>query len=1006
LERVAEGSDRHGKEIGDELKENVFSALQELGEGFLAYMRADAKATDEWRGQNAPKLSREKFLTSDVLLEDIYHESLSLMYRLLFLFYAESRELLPLDNELYQTYSLESIRDEVHSVQDDPDPRRFFAKGNTDLWKRLKELFGFLDKGWGKVIPAYNGGLFDPEKHAFLEKFAVGVYHLARAIDLLSRTKPRVGQSRGEGRKKVTYRDLDVRHLGSIYEGILEYTAFIAEQEYIILRQGSGPGATEEYKTLAALDRTEKAQLTAWEEAVEENPDTPRLPRGCKISGRVEMGRYYLVFGGRESKRKSSGSYYTPDYVVQYLVENTLGPLVRGECRPLPDRITEEPKAPGWKNEPQKTGPLNSAELLALKVLDPAMGSGHFLVAATEYLARAYRDARLREGQMTQETTADQDFVRCKRLVGERCVYGLDANPMAVELAKLSMWLFTMDPGRPLSFLDHNLRCGDALVNARLADLAAMPGFDRSGRIKLTNQKPGINLFESTFRSRVSLMVSDLLRILDRETLTTADIRDKKTLDAAVQDARQPFLNIVTTWMGTFFGHEARDYLSLLSNIDAALTYTVPSLPKRVTSWELEFPALFFDGQGNAKEDAGFDAILANPPYVFARETLSEEEKIWYAYRFGRTTKDKPNLYVSFLDLAVELTKKMARIGFIIPNSVLAVESTEPLRELLLKRAPPARCVVCLYPVFEGVVVEPVVLCLAKGGESTVCECKVQLSEKQFGEQPYPVSTDRWSRLPGKPFAVFTPEPVAKVLESLARISVPLSTVTSVKAALQAYEAGKGVPPQTAQDVRDHVFDRTHKDSPSTQKYLEGSDVRRYQISWGGAWLRYGPWLSQPRELATFSDPRVLVREVTGRFPKMLMAAPVEDLYLNNKSIVNVVCNVNRDYDPYVITGILNSKLGSFIFKHSGVKANRGLFPKVVIGDLQQFPVPANPSVDLLGRIQKAVRELCAEVTRKSKEDPGLQEKLDRLIYSLYGLTSDDLEVVESEVEVSVHAAD
>ena len=91
--------------------------MQELGEGFLAYMRANPKATDEWRDRKAPNLSRENFLTSDILLEDIYHESLSLMYRLLFLFYAESRELLPLDNEIYQSYSLESLVDDVFSFR-------------------------------------------------------------------------------------------------------------------------------------------------------------------------------------------------------------------------------------------------------------------------------------------------------------------------------------------------------------------------------------------------------------------------------------------------------------------------------------------------------------------------------------------------------------------------------------------------------------------------------------------------------------------------------------------------------------------------------------------------------------------------------------------------------------------------------------------------------------------------------------------------------------------------
>jgi hypothetical protein len=548
LDRVADGSDRHGKEIGQELKNNVFSALQELGEGFLAYMRANPKVTDRWRASKAPNLSREKFLTSDTLLGDIYHESLSLMYRLLFLFYAESRELLPLDNDAYrESYSLESIRDEVRSVQDDPDTKRFFAAGNTTLWQRLAELFKLLDSGWGTIIPPYNGGLFDPEKHEFLETFAVGDLYLGRAIDLLSRTKPRVGQSKGEGRKKVTYRDLDVRHLGSIYEGILEYTAHIADQDYVVISQGSGAAATAEYVAVAELDQEQKAQFAAWREAVEENPDNPKLPRGCKIEDRVEKTQYYLVFGGRESKRKSSGSYYTPDYIVQYMAEDTLGPLVRGECRPRPEAPTAELKAIGWEEDVPNTGSLSSEEILALRVLDPAMGSGHFLVAATEYLARAYREARLLEGAIPDESRADQEFIRYKRIIAERCIYGVDVNLMAVELAKLSMWLFTMDPGRPLSFLDHHLKCGNSIVGAWIEELGQLPQATSCGT-RAPRDRRQANLFARQLYSALPVMISDIFKITTKETTTTQDIKDKKTLDRIVDSLKTPFRNIADYW--------------------------------------------------------------------------------------------------------------------------------------------------------------------------------------------------------------------------------------------------------------------------------------------------------------------------------------------------------------------------------------------------------------------------------------------------------------------------
>jgi hypothetical protein len=391
LERALRESEEHGAEISKQLKNNVFEALEELGEGFLAYARSNDDALEAWRQHRASSLSSEEFLKSDELLTDIYHESLSLMYRLLFLFYAEGRDLLPMEDQTYRdSYSLESIRDEIKTTHDDPDKaRNFFSRSTSDLWTRLSELFSLVNGAKAELVPAYNGGLFDQELHAFLDRFRVNDYRLARAIDLLSRTQP--GALKGQGRKKVTYRDLDIRHLGSIYEGILEYHAEIADQEKVIVRRGTGGKAAEDYVAPSDLTADEKKHLQTYRDAVKEDEDNPSVPQGGKVTGLVEPGEYYLIYGGRESKRKSSGSYYTPDYIVQYIVENTLGPLVRGECRLKPAPIPELLKGkPGFEEEPNKIDSLTSDEILDLKVLDPAMGSAHFLVAATEYLARAY----------------------------------------------------------------------------------------------------------------------------------------------------------------------------------------------------------------------------------------------------------------------------------------------------------------------------------------------------------------------------------------------------------------------------------------------------------------------------------------------------------------------------------------------------------------------------------------------------------------------------------------
>lgn len=690
LERALRESEEHGAEISKQLKNNVFEALEELGEGFLAYAHSNDDVLEAWRRQRAPSLSREEFLKSDELLTDIYHESLSLMYRLLFLFYAEGRDLLPMEDEAYRdSYSLESIRDEIKTTHDDPDKaRNFFSRSTSELWTRLSELFRLVNGAKPELVPAYNGGLFDPELHPFLERFRVNDYRLARAIDLLSRTRP--GALKGQGRKKVTYRDLDIRHLGSIYEGILEYHAEIADQEKVIVKRGTGGKAAEEYVAPSELTADEKKHLKTYRDAVKEDEENPSVPRGCKVTGLVEPGEYYLIYGGRESKRKSSGSYYTPDYIVQYIVDNTLSPLVRGECRPKPAPIPELLKGtPGFDEEPDHGRPLESDEILELKVLDPAMGSGHFLVAATEYLARAYAAACIREGKDKDGVMSEDEFVRYKRMIAERCIYGVDINPMAVELAKLSMWLFSMDKGRPLSFLNHHLKTGNALIGARIKDLGQPPDLDAKGKPKKSRRKDKQtgNLFEVSFRKKVPLMVRDLFGIMKQETLTSDDIQVKKTLDQTVEDVRQPFRNVADIWLGLHFGEEADDYNNLLLNVEQARGRTsYAAKVHQFFNWELEFPEVFFDQQSNLRVNPGFDAVLGNPPYVSNTDMhgrgLQQAISFWNG-SLKSAVSGNYNLCVVFVETAMNLLSRNGLLGLILPNSIAGAEFGEAMRNQL-----------------------------------------------------------------------------------------------------------------------------------------------------------------------------------------------------------------------------------------------------------------------------------------------------------------------------------
>lgn len=834
LERVLAESKRHGAELGAELKQNVFTALEHLGEGFRYYLETHPDEREALRKKIAPNVAAADFLTSEPLLEKIYEGSLALMYRLLFLFYAESRDLLPMDQDLYrEEYSLESMRDEVAARQDSPNETERFVKGGHDLYERLKELFALVNGSAPSLVPAFNGGLFDPKNYWLLERCEIGDYFLAEAINLLSRTQ----LPWRTGLVKVTYRDLSVRHLGEIYEGILEYHAHIADEELVIVQRGSGSNKYEAYVELSELKKKERKYYHEW---LDWKQGEGTLSRWNKVRGRKLPGNYFLVSGGRESKRKSSGSYYTPDYIVQYMVENTLGPLVQGDNR----------------EGELKDVPLTSDEILDLKVLDPAMGSGHFLVAALEYLARAYWEALNREGKDEDGVMSDEEYTTCKRRVAERCIYGVDLNPLAVELAKLSIWLTTMDPQRPLSFLNHHLKCGNSLLGAWVKDLGALPR---------SKTKPGqYNLFEHHFKARVPLMVKDVFGIMERETLSTDDIQAKKALDQAVAATKAPFVNIADAWVAMYFGGEARDYDALLTDPDkASERESEASKQHRFFHWELEFPEVWYEKGGERRVAGGFDAVLANPPYglVHQRDTL---DYLNAKYSVAEYQLDN---YQLFWEMSESAVRQGALCCLITPSAWTMNEKSSLVRDMLLSRNSAYLLTNCSSSTFDNVTLEPLIALIRKKPptEGSLTNVVIAPHDNNFSfADTYEVSQTYLSEGPVANY--FFDNDDFDFMESIRDSLVRVDDYFDVTVGVKPYQTGKGKPKQTSSDVKNRIYDVSGPVDSSCRLYVRGSDFRRF--CWNDdaekRWIRYGSWLAEPRNQDVFDSKKKIIIRQTG----------------------------------------------------------------------------------------------------------------------------------------------
>jgi len=649
LDRTLQGSFDYATDIGDSLKDNVYWAMKRIAEGFT-------ERSSNQLNKNDP-----------TTLVRVQNNTMILLYRFLFLLYAEGKGLLDLNDQHYQHYySFHRTKHAIADVQDGRVDHRYDTN-KTALLNEIKDLFNLVNRGSVALgiskeemcyVPAYNGGLFDPEKHPDLEKWEIGDRYLADAIDLLSRSKLKDGH-----RDFVDYSTLEIRHLGSIYEGLLEYKLKVAESDLVVNDGG--------WVTLDAYNANRK-QKKAFADFDQNN--------------RVSDGHLYLATD--KGERKSTGSYYTPDYIVNYIVKNTIGPIVEEK----------------WREAQEQNASYIDATL-SINVLDPAMGSGHFLIGAVDFLSQKLLEAVQKDfgaGKVADTAPYTNDWAR--RDVVSHCIYGVDLNELAVELAKVGLWLTTISRDKPLSFLDHRLKQGNSLIGARLTNLRYHPGTEP----KETSQSELPTSISPRFIGHILSKIAELDAIEDNrledikrkkkefeEFKQLPEYRKSKAL-ANVYLASY-FGNIITPTEATQFkkakssekfyqdlvweiaGEKESDWREK-TNYEWFRQAEQIAQEKSFFHWELEFPEIFFDA-GKLQENPGWDAIIGNPPYV-RQETLDPEFKN-YLKQFFESYSGVADLYVYFIERSDRLLHQSGYFGVICSNKFMKANYGKNIREFI-----------------------------------------------------------------------------------------------------------------------------------------------------------------------------------------------------------------------------------------------------------------------------------------------------------------------------------
>lgn len=656
LPAILVNSRKYQNTVSTKLAEQVLAALYELMRGFQS-------ANDVRKGE----------LLRDVLAGDpnqVYSGLLRVLMRLVFVLYAEDRDLLSSDPIYSNNYSVTGLSDRLRE-----DAGRFpdTMDSRFGAWSQLLTLFRLVYDGGQHgtfKLPGRKGYLFDPDRYPFLEgrtaddppdepapvpRISDGVvYRVLRNLLIL------------EG-ERLSYRTLDVEQIGSVYETMMGFNLEVAQGQSIAIKPTKSHGAPATINLDELLETPAKNRAKWIKEQTDqkitgqalkdlkaaESIDDLLTALNKKIAKKVTPGivpQGAIVLQPSDERRRS-GSHYTPRSLTKPIVETTLQPILKQLIEPpqeetegqktLLDGKVRKTKAQVLKSErdeeaaklAQGKGSPHPRQILNLKVCDPAMGSGAFLVETCRQLGDELVAAWHAHECVPTDIPPDEDeILYARRLVAQRCLYGVDKNPMAVDLSKLSLWLVTLAKEHPFTFLDHSLRHGDSLVGLTAEQIA---GF--TWDVKPAKKKRGEGItFLSNIQSRLEQSTDYRKKILDARE--DAPYRDQEQRMALSEEALSLPRLIGDACISAFFSEgkkkareERRDILfanlaEYFDTNDLAKRQPIETTVKGLRTgedtvppfhWEIEFPEVF------GRENGGFDAFVGNPPFLGGKRISS-----------------------------------------------------------------------------------------------------------------------------------------------------------------------------------------------------------------------------------------------------------------------------------------------------------------------------------------------------------------------------------------------
>ncbi|GAB1453514.1 Eco57I restriction-modification methylase domain-containing protein [Draconibacterium sp.] len=648
---------------------------------------------------------------------------------------------------------------------------------------------------------------------------------------------------------------------------------------------------------------------------------------------------HHAIIEEKPEVRKAGGVFYTPQYIVDYIVESTVGKLIEGKS---PKQISK------------------------FKILDPACGSGSFLIGAYQYLLNYHKNYYTENGTKTGKkespVTPQGNLTSAeKKRILLNNIYGVDIDVNAVEVTKLSLLLKCMEGEtattimqqqklwheRILPTLEENVKVGNSLISPDIYDQMLELGFEK--KIKPFDWKTAFpEVFKPSEPDLQQELKAQFLRI--KHQTEQAEKNAKILIDRLSSEAKEPDI---------YYGN------------------------------------------------GGFDAVIGNPPYLGGREWKEENGNAYdYFIRNYRVAEYQFDIYALFWERAIKLLNSNGFVGYITPNTWLNNQSNTKLRSYILKNAQVLKIVdYSKVRVFDQATVLPIITILQK---TKLREEQTEIFEPIGDElilKNY-VSQEIWEDGNLNIFNIDLNESDVNLREKIEKDCVELGEIALVKRGIQLYETGKGIPKQKAEDAKNNIYESNVKVDDSYIKFLEGKDIFCFSHIWKNRWIKYGKNLAARRDPILFEGERIAVRRIVG---KTLIST-----YFFEKIGISQLLHIVKPHNPSLskyLLGILNSKLMAFYFRKKYNRQDK-TFPEIRIYELASLPIKIvdtkNPTskklmddiiwcVDIL--LQANSELLVARLPDKKEQLKTritfTENKINQIVYEIYGLNDAEIKMVE-----------